>query len=424
MPDAHSEYSASRAPRYTRCYGSIALEATVENKSSDFADEGTAAHELGALCLEQGQPTIAFAGRLIKVNGKSYEVGEDMIDNVQRYVDYCSNLISLSTMYGVEADVDFSNWLSKEGQGGRSDFWALVGTELHVVDLKYGMGVQVDAEQNEQGMSYALGVLNELEFIAEVETVRIVIHQPRKGHLDEWTCTVDHLKEFADRAAFAVSQCEAAKFLYPTDPEAFEKYLTPGEKQCKFCNAKAVCPALRQEVLNTVSAVGPTPDDFSDLTLLDPVQTVARAEELGVGIDLGDVLAAILPKLDMISDWVDAMKTYAHREMLNGRAIPGYKLVAGKRGARQWSDAGAAEAAFKSMRLKQDEMYDFKLISPTSAEKLLKDTPKRWNRISPLIVQKDGAPTIAPASDKREALVIGKPEDDFVNLDEAEAELA
>lgn len=71
----------------------------------------------------------------------------------------------------------------------------------------------------------------------------------------------------------------------------------------------------------------------------------------------------------------------------------------------------------KSMRLKQEEMYDFSLISPTTAEKVLKGTPKRWKRIEPLITRSPGKPSVADASDKRPALDIKPTADDFEEVE-------
>ena len=117
--------------------------------------------------------------------------------------------------------------------------------------------------------------------------------------------------------------------------------------------------------------------------------------------------------VDLVEQWCKAVRAEVESRLLQGQEVPGYKLVQGKRGARAWTSAEEAEAILKSMRLKQDEMYDLKLISPTTAEKVLKESPKRWNRIAPLISQSEGKPSVAPESDKRPALVLGAVEDDF-----------
>ncbi|WP_343684029.1 DUF2800 domain-containing protein [Asticcacaulis sp.] len=409
---AHALFGASKAPRWTRCPGSIQLEGKVEKTSSKYADEGTAAHTLAALCLEEGQPAIAFAGRLLDAGERRFEVDEDMIENVQKYVDYCNALCALASVSWVEHCVDFSAAIGQPNSFGTADFIALIGTELVVVDLKYGMGVQVDAEENEQLMLYAIGALAELDLMYAIETVRLVIQQPRKHHLSEWATDVARLHAFAETASVRAYQA--------CQPDAAAKFLVAGEKQCKFCPAKAICPALARDVLTTV--VGASAEGFDDLTAetLSTPETVAdEAYVAGADLTSNEALAVILPKLDMIEDWCQAIRDRARAELMSGREVPGYKLVAGKKGARSWSDPAEAETVMKSMRLKQDEMYDFSLISVTTAEKRLKDSPKRWARLSNLVTQKDGAPTLAPASDKRPALPVTKPADAFEPVPDA-----
>ena len=88
----------------------------------------------------------------------------------------------------------------------------------------------------------------------------------------------------------------------------------------------------------------------------------------------------------------------------------------GRRGARQWANQEEAEQALKTMRLKLEQMYDLKLISPTTAEKLHKAGdigPRQWPRLQQLITQADGKPSVAPESDKRPAIVITATADEF-----------
>jgi hypothetical protein len=114
----------------------------------------------------------------------------------------------------------------------------------------------------------------------------------------------------------------------------------------------------------------------------------------------------------------------AEAELFAGRDVPGFKLVEGRRGARAWGDAAEVESEMKKMRIKQDVMYDLKLISPTSAEKAFKDGtigPRQWPKLQSMITQAQGKPSVAPASDKRPALVLQAAEDEFENLAQPEA---
>jgi hypothetical protein len=123
-----------------------------------------------------------------------------------------------------------------------------------------------------------------------------------------------------------------------------------------------------------------------------------------------------MSKVGMVEDWCKAVRAEVERRLLAGQTVDGYKLVEGRRGNRTWSDEGAVEKLFKSFRLRQEEMYDLKLISATKAEKLLKENPKRWAKTEQLITRSDGKPSVAPATDKRPAMDVKPVLDDFQGL--------
>jgi hypothetical protein len=105
---------------------------------------------------------------------------------------------------------------------------------------------------------------------------------------------------------------------------------------------------------------------------------------VAVGASRGGVeddLARVMANADMIENWVKAVRAEVERRLLAGTPVRGYKLVQGKRGNRMWANPEDAEAALKSMRVKHDQMYDYKLASPTSIEKLVKADeigPRQW----------------------------------------------
>jgi hypothetical protein len=113
-----------------------------------------------------------------------------------------------------------------------------------------------------------------------------------------------------------------------------------------------------------------------------------------------------MDKVGLVEDWCKAIRAEIERRLLQGLSVTGYKLVEGKQGNRKWSDEAQAEAAMKSMRLKSDEMYERKVISPTAAEKVLKQTPAKWEKLQKLIVRNPGKPSVAKADDKRPALAV------------------
>lgn len=407
---AHAKYSPSSAHRWMVCPGSMALETLAprtEGKPSEYAAEGTAAHELAAWVLTKDAPAAAYIGRQIQADGFTFTVDREMADNVQAYADRVRDYAEDGELL-VEQRMEFSEYIDHPEQFGTSDAVVLTsdGLEIQVHDLKYGRGVKVDAQDNQQTMLYALGALAEFGMVGDFLRVRVVIHQPRLNHVSEADYTIQELMEFAKKAKQGVERCEDAIQYLEGNGNLRADYFKPGEDQCRFCPAKATCPALRKEVLAAVS------DDFIDETQPLAPQLEPALERTMDNQLLGNLLGAV----DLIEGFCKAIRAAAETELLAGREVPGWKLVEGRRGSRRWGSEQEAEDMLKSMRLKVEDMYDLKLISPTTAEKLHKAGvigPRQWPRLQELITQAEGKPSVAPADDKRPALVMTAVEDDF-----------
>lgn len=381
----HSVLSPSGAHRWMRCPGSIAAESGLPDTSSKYAAEGTAAHELASKCLELDANAEAVIGDTISVDGFDFIVTAEMAHHVN---DYCK-LVREYAEGGqllVERRVDFSEAIGVPNSTGTSDAIIIHPDRITVIDLKYGLGVKVDATENEQLQLYALGALHDYGMMGDFGEIVMVVHQPRLNHVSEWSVPAAKLEEFRENARLA-----AIEALDNRNPRR-----EPGEKQCRFCKAKATCPALQAEISGTVGGVA-SPSDFADL---------AVAEE--------DELSRAMARVELVEQWCKAIRAEVERRLLAGEAVAGFKLVEGRRGNRAWTDEAAVEKLFKSFRFKKEEMYDFKLISPTKAEKLLKANPGRWEKINALTSRGDGKPSVAPVTDRRPALAVSNSDEDVL----------
>lgn len=381
----HAILSPSSAARWSRCPGSVSMTKGMPDDSSVFADDGTATHELAAWCLTDGTDAVAYLGRLIKVNGADYAVDEDRAARAQMYVDYVRSLDG-EILPERRLFIGAITW--EPEAYGTSDAVVMCPNELVIVDLKDGRGVQVDAENNEQLAIYCQAALDAYDVIG-YDRVRMVIVQPKLNHISEWSISV------ADLAKFIAPISATGHLIIANEIDTME--LIPGEKQCRWCKAKANCPALADSVQQTIGAT------FSEIALeWKPI--------------VEDNLVEKLNAVDLIEDWCRAVRAEAERRLFDGQALPGWKVVAGKKGARAWKDKQVAEIALTAIG---NLAYEKSLISPTTAEKLAKAkkiTPEFWETLQDLITQADGKPTVAPESDKRQAIQVGPNASMFADL--------
>ncbi len=415
---------ASGAPNWLTCTGAPAMQFDIPNTSNSYADEGTAAHFLGALALETATHPATFIGKTIIVGSseanefdgaffagapaipvdfvirEKFDVDVDMAGRVNTYVQAVQKAAVGGTLM-VERRLPLEPVTGEEGAFGTADAVIIRGGTLEVHDLKYGRGA-VAAEHNKQLMLYLLAAIDEYGLLEDFTNYKVVIHQPKLSvHPLEWEPTQDEVDAFRRQVA-DVSAAVMLAFKHRVNWIGKDQsYLTRSDDGCLWCRAKATCPEYAAQVLEVVETVAPSVEEFPDLTADDIKDTTQRWNH----VELSEMMALT----DNREEFIKAVRARVDEQLHAGVAVPGWKLVAGKKGNRQWRDEKTAEETLKGMRLKQEEMYSFNVISPTSAEKIFGEkgsdpSVRRWNKLKELIVQKDGKPHVAPESDPRPAL--------------------
>lgn len=368
---AHALLSASGASRWLACTPSARLEEQFENKTSEYAEEGTLAHELGELKLRkelEGLSTRSFNSKVKKIQEHKLYTA-DMPDYVDMYVETCLERVSEAkaktpdALFKIEQRLDFSEWVP-EGFG-TGDFVIIADGTMEVCDLKYGKGVPVSANNNKQMMLYALGAISEFSFLYDIEKVRMTIIQPRLDNISTFEVTVDELIKWAEeyvrlRAELAIKG---------------EGEFCAGD-HCRFCRAKAVCKARADKNLELAKY------EFEKPNTLD-----------------NNDIAYILSKVDELVNWAGDVKEFALEQALNGEEFEGYKVVEG-RSNRKYTDVEVIATTLEENGY-TDIFKPKELLTLTNMEKLV--GKKKLNELVGKYIEKPvGKPTLVPITDKRE----------------------
>jgi uncharacterized protein DUF2800 len=411
----HAILAPSGSDRWMTCLGSTLLTKDAPESTSDYAEEGTDYHYLGALCLEEGTDATEYIGHELP-SGKRI-VDEENAKFLQEGYINPVRAYALDATLLVEEECPIAHLTGEPGAKGTADAVAIrtQDRELIVADLKFGRGVEVAVEQNRQVRIYALGVIRKHELEEVIDSVRLVILQPRTGDgkPKEWVISMKELIAFGEevkRVAAKILTTLGGELVFtPNLP------LTPSEKACRFCPHKGFpCPALKNFVDGRMA------EGFENL------ETGTHTAVGGLSLSRAEVLGRAMDGIDLIEIYMKGVQSQVEIELLAGKPVLGqdgpYKLVQGKKGNRKWIDEEEVEKLFKeTFRLGQDDMYNKKLISPTDAEKLLaKDSPKRWTKVKKLYAQAEGGKHVANAKDPRPAIEQEKPEEGFETVSEAD----
>lgn len=388
---AHALLSASGANRWINCTPSARMEESVKDtRSSIYAEEGTFAHELAELGLKEhlwGTSRATLRSKWCITQRAALEKNDWYSDEMQEHVNFYVNYVierhneHKGASLLIEEKINLSNII--EGGFGTNDAVIVSDNRIIVIDLKFGRGNLVSAHDNVQLKLYAYGALkaNELNYTLEDDAiVELVIVQPRRDSVSTYQLPAKELVEWAEGYVK-----ERAAMAHEGKGEC-----NPGS-WCQWCKAAAKCRALAD------FATADVRDDFA-----------AQSKEL-----TDEEIAALLDKRDIVRNWLESLSSYALAEALAGKELPGYKLVAG-RTVRKWSDDKAVASVLTDKGFKFDEIYNIKLQGIGAIEKLVgkKEFPEVLGH---LIIKPEGAPTLAPISDKREALSLETAASEFKN---------
>jgi len=406
-PSTHSILPPSSAKSWSRCTSSVHLMKTCadhipEDRGSIYAAEGSQAHDYAEQIL---------TGKLDPA---------DLPAQFAPVLEYTSRCQTLRNRWGgidlVEAKVPLF-YLPE--QTGTVDFALLCEQGLFIRDLKYGAGVPVSAEENEQLAIYARSLIDDLSLMYEIHEelpVSLGIISPRYPGVEIeqlWTTTVAELRKFCE----PIEQAAKDILLAINDPIAFIhakrplKY-DPSVDNCRWCKAKAVCRFRYVQAFEAVDAA--IIDDFEVLE-----------DETAITIPTVDLMTekqivAIYRRRKELQAILDGVEKYLLEKAVTGSPAPGTKLVEGRQGNAAWTDEQAAAKALTGI-VSEDNLYTRKIISPTKALEQVKDKDKEWVKAfkAKFTTRAPGKPVVATIDDPRPS--IAAPTDAFATLEDNES---
>ena len=384
-PSTHHPLGASGAYRWIPCPGSVKLGRMYPSGSTVYADEGTLAHECAEQLIKTGKVTKKHRDKIDKFYQDHPELGgsaEAMIRSLEDYVAFIDETFKdqlkqdEAAQLMTEQRVDLTEWIP--GGFGTSDVVIIRSGYLHIVDLKYGKGVPVSAEDNPQLRLYALGTLYDLDPVYEIDTVQMTIYQPRLDNVSTDTMDADELYAWGDQVIRPAAE------LAMSDDAPF----AAGD-WCMFCPARKDCRERAEHYLAL--------EEYKDKALLKPAE-----------------IAAILKDVAGLVKWAEDLKEGALSRCLQGEEIPGWKVVEGRANRKYSGTEDEIVRQCEGAGYDRALLYEHKLLGITAMEALM--GKKQFAEILGGYVEKpQGKPTLAPESDKRPAITGNSAADDFAD---------
>ena len=352
----------SSAKRVMACPGSVVLVQKMPAKpSNSHADQGTLLHDIISEVLDKDLAPKSFLGRKYENEVFTQDLLDDKLLPALKLLDEVDP--DKTMLYEVETSVGFADLLP--GVFGSTDLMGRIGGKAIILDWKFGSGVAVSAEENEQLMFYAAAAMRtpDAHWVFDGATeIELIIVQPPE--IKRWTTTRARIEQFERDLVKAVTAAGLA-----------DAPLKHGD-HCRWCNAKPVCPIM--------------------------TGAVDRAIEIKMDkIDV-DKLGAYLHNADLLEAWIKDLRSLAEEMLKKGKPVAGWKMVP-KRATRSWVKEADAKAALLQ-HLKESEVIETKLVSPAAAEKLLK--AQKLKLPDGLTAAISSGNTIAPESDPRPAVVL------------------
>ncbi|BFH59421.1 DUF2800 domain-containing protein [Paenibacillus azoreducens] len=376
---AHALLGASKADQWINCPPSARLQENIPEKRSEYADEGTGAHELSELILRRRLTPCNSAERnrldkaISDFKASNQYYGPEMEDAVTAYVEVveehfmAAKARSADAIILLEERLDFTEWVP-DGYG-TGDVVLISDGVLEVIDLKYGKGVPVSAIGNPQLRLYGLGAWSNWNYLYSINEVRMTIVQPRLDSVSADTLPLGELIEWAEtvvKPAAALADAGEGEF--------------KSGSHCRWCKVKGSCRARADENMKALAY------EFQDPALLS-------LDEIG----------NVLYVAEQLKVWAKDVEDYAFEQAKKGVRIPSWKLVEG-RSNRTITDKPAAVDILIVEGFDESSIYKPReLLGIGDLEKKI-GKKELAALLDGLIMKPPGKPVLVPETDKRPEL--------------------